>query len=127
MLMLLSLSKQMDERERDMVTVRLMQGFKDCAQEAGVGVNGGQTVFNPWVIVGGVATAVCAQGEFIEPSNAMVSDVLVLTKPLGTQVAVNAHQWLDNPDRWNKIKVRHIIVVYLFISFLGCTFLVVVF
>ena len=35
----------------------------------------------------------------------MVSDVLVLTKPLGTQVAVNAHQWLDNPDRWNKIKL----------------------
>jgi len=27
-----------------------------------------------------------------------------LTKPLGTQVAVNAHQWLENPDRWNRIK-----------------------
>lgn len=25
----------------------------------------------------------------------MPGDVLVLTKPLGTQVAVNAHQWLD--------------------------------
>ena len=35
----------------------------------------------------------------------MVSDVLVLTKPLGTQVAVNAYQWLDIPDRWNKIKL----------------------
>ena len=27
-----------------------------------------------------------------------------MTKPLGTQVAVNAHQWLENPDRWNRIK-----------------------
>ncbi len=34
----------------------------------------------------------------------MAGDVLVLTKPLGTQVAVNAHQWLDKPDRWDKIK-----------------------
>jgi len=29
----------------------------------------------------------------------------VLTKPLGTQVAVNAHQWIDNPERWAKIKL----------------------
>lgn len=29
----------------------------------------------------------------------------MLTKPLGTQVAVNAHQWLDQPDRWNRIKL----------------------
>lgn len=64
----------------------------------------------------------------------MPGDVLVLTKPLGTQVAVNAHQWLDQvcrsffmnttyavgvpltvfillhlpfhqPERWNKIKL----------------------
>ncbi len=37
----------------------------------------------------------------------MVGDVLVLTKPLGTQVAVNAHQWLDRKDRWNRI--RHVV------------------
>lgn len=35
----------------------------------------------------------------------MVGDVLVLTKPLGTQVAGNAHQWLDQPERWNRIKL----------------------
>ena len=29
----------------------------------------------------------------------------MLTKPLGTQVAVNAHQWLDQPERWNRIKL----------------------
>merc|ERR1711948_176667 len=37
--------------------------------------------------------------------SAVVGDVLVLTKPLGTQVAVNAHQWLDQPERWNRIKL----------------------
>ena len=34
-----------------------------------------------------------------------MGDVLVLTKPLGTQVAVNAYQWLDQPERWNRIKL----------------------
>lgn len=29
------------------------------------------------------------------PDNAQVGDVLVLTKPLGTQIAVNAHQWIE--------------------------------
>ena len=39
------------------------------------------------------------------PDSAVVGDVLVLTKPLGTQVCVNAHQWLDQPERWNRIKL----------------------
>lgn len=29
------------------------------------------------------------------PDNAVPGDVLVLTKPLGTQVGVAVHQWLD--------------------------------
>lgn len=105
MLMLLSISNKMTEKERDLVMPRMIQGFKDCALEAGTSINGGQTVINPWIIIGGVATSICTSKEFISPDNAMVSDVLVLTKPLGTQVAVNAHQWLDNPEKFNKIKL----------------------
>merc|ERR1719150_2680091 len=82
-----------------------MRGFKDCALEAGSTVTGGQTVMNPWCTIGGVATTVCQPNEFIIPDSAVVGDVLVLTKPLGTQVAVNAHQWLDQPERWNRIKL----------------------
>jgi len=33
-----------------------------------------------------------------------VGDVLVLTKPLGTCIAINAHQWLDEPERWARVK-----------------------
>ena len=36
------------------------------------------------------------------PDAAEVGDVLVITKPLGTQIAVNAHQWLDSPDKYSK-------------------------
>ena len=42
---------------------------------------------------------------YFSPDSAVVGDVLVLTKPLGTQVCVNAHQWLDQPERWNRIKL----------------------
>ena len=53
----------------------------------------------------GVATNICQPNEFIIPDFAVVGDVLVLTKPLGTQVALNAHQWLDQPERWNRMKL----------------------
>jgi len=105
MLMLLAVSTKMTEKERDVVVPLMMRGFKDCALEANSTVTGGQTVMNPWCTIGGVATTVCQPNEFIIPDSAVVGDVLVLTKPLGTQVAVNAHQWLDQPERWNRIKL----------------------
>lgn len=73
--------------------------------EAGTSVTGGQSVVNPWCTIGGVASTICNPNEYIVPDNAVVGDVLVLTKPLGTQVAVNAHQWLEQPERWNRIKL----------------------
>uniref|UniRef100_A0AAQ5Y194 Selenide, water dikinase 1 n=1 Tax=Amphiprion ocellaris TaxID=80972 RepID=A0AAQ5Y194_AMPOC len=91
--------------ERDKVMPLIIQGFKDASEEAGTSVTGGQTVLNPWVVMGGVATTVCQPNEFIMPDNAVPGDVLVLTKPLGTQVAVAVHQWLDIPEKWNKIKL----------------------
>lgn len=105
MLMLLGVSTKMTEKERDVVVPLIMRGFKDSALEAGTSVTGGQTVVNPWCTIGGVASTVCQPNEYIVPDNAVVGDVLVLTKPLGTQVAVNAHQWLDLPERWNRIKL----------------------
>jgi len=105
MLMLLAVSKEMTDAERDVVIPMMMRGFQDTAQEAGCLVTGGQTVLNPWVTVGGVASSVCSQEDIIMPEGALPGDVLLLTKALGTQVAVNAHQWMEEEgDRWNKIK-----------------------
>lgn len=104
MLMLLAVSKDMTEKERDVVIPLMMQGFQDTAQEAGCLVTGGQTVLNPWVTVGGVASSVCGRDDIIMPESAKAGDVLLLTKALGTQVAVNAHQWLEEGgDKWNKV------------------------
>ena len=60
-------------------------------------------MLNPWPIIGGVATSIVAEGEFVKSDGAKIGDVLVLTKPLGTQIAVNVHQWRrDEHKFWNK-------------------------
>lgn len=65
MLMLLGVSQKFSEKERDVVVPMMINGFKDCAEEGGVMVTGGQTVINPWMTIGGVATTVCQPNEFI--------------------------------------------------------------
>jgi len=101
MLMILGASTDMTNKERDVVTRKLIQGFNDQAISGGTIVTGGQTVLNPWPIIGGTATTVCSKDEFIVPENAVSGDVIVLTKPLGTQVAVNVSQWRYNEEKWN--------------------------
>lgn len=80
---------------------------QDAANEAGSNVTGGQTVLNPWITIGGVASSVCLPGEIIMPDAAVAGDVLVLTKPLGTQLASLAYQWMiTDSDKWKKIQSK---------------------
>lgn len=102
MLMLLSSSRKLSAEENDVCLKLIMRGFRDLAAEADTSVTGGQTVINDDLLLGGVAMSVCDKTEFIEPTKAQAGDVLVLTKPLGTQVAVNFFQWMDSS------KFRHL-------------------
>jgi len=43
----------------------LFVGDQDGAEEAGTTVNGGQTILNPWMTVGGAATSICQPNEYI--------------------------------------------------------------
>jgi len=104
-MLLLTTSSKMTDEERDAVVPLMIKGFKEAATEAGTKVSGGQTALNPWLTIGGVATSVCTSGEYIVPDSAVVGDVLVLSKPLGTQVAVNAFHWLENPEISAKMKL----------------------
>jgi selenide,water dikinase len=67
----------------------MMRGFNDCATEADTKVTGGQSIMNPWPIIGGVANVVVLKDEYVRPNFGKDGDVIVLTKPLGTQPAVN--------------------------------------
>jgi len=58
-----------------------------------------------WLSVFIICVNVCYHVCTHRPNRAVPGDVLVLTKPLGTQVACNAHQWLEQKnDKWNRIK-----------------------
>jgi len=105
MLMILAVSLEMNKMERDVVTKQMIAGFAEQAKNGHTMVTGGQTVLNPWPIIGGTAISICSENEFIHPENALPGDSIILTKPLGTQVAVNAYQWLNLKDqtKWNKI------------------------
>jgi selenide,water dikinase len=87
----------------------MVRGFRDACTEAETTVTGGQTVLNPWPIIGGVATSVVSREEYVSSDGAQIGDVLVLTKPLGTQVAVNVHEWRKKHEKsgddrfWNKM------------------------
>jgi len=99
-LMILAASVDMPKVDRDIVTTLMMKGFRDQVHIAESAVTGGQSVLNPWPIIGGTAMSICSKEEFIEPGGAQIGDVLVLTKPLGTQVAVILNQWKYIDEKW---------------------------
>ncbi|SPP77370.1 blast:Selenide%2C water dikinase [Drosophila guanche] len=94
------------EQERDVVLPLMVRGYKRCVAEAGARITGIRSIVNPWCILGGVATSVCQQDGFIEQGNAIAGDVLLLTKPLGTQLALDAYQSIwDAESRSKRIKL----------------------
>lgn len=97
-LMILGISLNMTKDEQKIVTREMMKGFNDQAQLAGTEITGGQSVMNLWPMIGGEANAVCHSDEIIIPNSAQEGDILLLTKPLGTQVAVNIQQWKSEQD-----------------------------
>lgn len=57
----------MSIEERNIAVPLVMKGFSDLAAEAGCKIRGGQTVLNPWFLIGGVATGVVKREEMIIP------------------------------------------------------------
>lgn len=104
-LMVLAISLKMTELEREVVTSLMFEGFEDAAKEAETTVSGGQSIMNPWPIIGGAAFSSVDASEYIKPNQAKIGDLIVLTKPLGSQIAVNVYQYyrLQN-EKWNFVK-----------------------
>lgn len=92
-LMILAGSTDMPHAVRMTVTRLLMEGFAAHCALAGTSLQGGQSVLNPWPTIGGTATALVADADIRLPVHAVAGDVLLLTKPLGIQTAVNLKQW----------------------------------
>ena len=53
--------------------------------------------------------------DFIRPDGCVPGDVLVLTKPLGTQVAVNLWQWRGTP-KWDRVRYVSVCIILCLIT-----------
>jgi len=103
-LMFLSTCRAMSQQENDVIMKLIIKGFNEMAKEADTEVTGGQTVINEWMIIGGCAMSCCKEENFIRPIHAQIDDVIILTKPLGTQISVLIHQWISIENSFQKIK-----------------------
>lgn len=104
LVMLVSVSTEFSDVERDVIIPKIVEGFQESAKEAGCRVHVQSILYNPWCIIGGIASSVCTESEVIMPSNAKDGDAIVLTKPLGTQLATNAYLWMEEGnEKYGKI------------------------
>ena len=70
-------------------TVReMLKGFQDFCRENKTTIVGGHTILNPWPLIGGAVTGVGREEEVLTKARAEEGDILILTKPLGTQTAM---------------------------------------
>ena len=106
-LMLLATSTTMPPDQAAIVTAEMIRGFDLQVKESGSVVSGGQSVRNPWPIIGGVAQSLCKKEDIIMPINAQAGDLIILTKPIGTQLAVNGKQWMWDPVKFAKYAPEH--------------------
>jgi selenide,water dikinase len=98
--MILTLSTSMATDARDIVTSEMIRGFIDGCKLAGTICTGGQTIHNPWSLIGGTASSMVLSSSVVRPDRAQAGDVLVLTKPLGTQIVGNLALWMLDDSRW---------------------------
>ncbi|XP_043283330.1 inactive selenide, water dikinase-like protein [Venturia canescens] len=99
----LSIPSRMDPSHRKIVLPMIIRGFKDAARESKTTVYCSDVLVNPWCLIGGTATAVCTLYEFIPPDGAALGDVIVLTKPLGTSIALAVSQWLEHTEKRKRL------------------------
>lgn len=92
---LISSPTEFTAEERDIVLPLLLKGIAEHANSIKVKFSLVKVSLNPWCIIGGIASAVCKEDEIVPPVGARAGNVLILTKPLGTQLATSIFNWMD--------------------------------
>lgn len=101
--MILGVSDAMRDDERKTVVPMTVRGYADAAKAAETSVKDCQVFQNPWCLFGGTAAALCYPHEIVEPVDATAGDVIVLTKPLGTTVALAVSEWMKQPEKKSRL------------------------
>ena len=77
----------------------ILKGFKSFCEDLGTHIVGGHTIINPWPFIGGCAVGLAHPDKIVYSRGAKVDDVLLLTKPLGTQPAMAAYRLLKEKQQ----------------------------
>jgi len=73
----------------------IIRGMRHFLQKIGTDVHGGHTIYNPWPLFGGSASAVMQKEHLIAKQGAKSGDRLIITKPLGVQPVMAAYSVRD--------------------------------
>ncbi|KAG5669014.1 hypothetical protein PVAND_016917 [Polypedilum vanderplanki] len=101
---ILSMPDELNEEQQQQVANDLISGFRESAKLIKCRLTLESININPWCMIGGIATSICTKDELVFPTGALPGDAIILTKPLGVQLATNAKIWLDeNSESWKKL------------------------
>jgi selenide,water dikinase len=81
------------------VAVGVLKGMSCFMEDLGSKLAGGQTIYNPCPVFGGIALGVTHPQNIVYSSGAKPGDVAVLTKPLGVQPAMRSYRDLQDEKR----------------------------
>jgi selenide,water dikinase len=76
------------------LVVKMLQGQIDFLKPLGTTIQRGHTIFNPWPLLGGSASAIVQKQHMKEKTGARPGDHIFLTKPLGIQPIMAAYRLL---------------------------------
>ncbi|XP_034655983.1 inactive selenide, water dikinase-like protein [Drosophila subobscura] len=105
MMLLICLPTRMTASEINVVVPLMEKGFNECFHgTTGPPMNWSRYTYSNCFMAGGMASAYWSKRHQLERGNAVDGDVLVLTKPLGTQVVIDAFGCIGQPERWGRYK-----------------------
>ncbi|XP_002134485.2 inactive selenide, water dikinase-like protein [Drosophila pseudoobscura] len=105
MMMMACQPPQMSNKEFTAVFSMMETGFKECFKGTYGKEMWAMYMHTSCFMIGGLVSAYWPQHHLVARGNALDGDVLVLTKPLGTQVAIDAYDCIGQPERWERYKM----------------------
>ncbi len=87
----------------EIIATEMLKGFHEFCVKEGCLIVGGQSIQNPWPLLGGCAIAVADLDKLIYLNGAKDGDFLLLTKPLGIQPAMAAYRLIKEPEPMKEI------------------------
>ncbi len=75
----------------------ILNGMQAFLKDLGVAITKGQSIQNPWLLIGGSASGIVEREHLVSHSGVKPGDVLVLTKPLGVQSVMAMSRVIKEP------------------------------